>query len=380
MLREVFIRAAAAMTLLLAGCSSTSDAGPSLQLELTVPFAPQLVRSADYQHLAYEIDFSEDFRSKGYSLSRLDVLDGASESSESTVLRSIGCDTLAERQMFPPASGLTIPMMPIWLKLGLDKTAPTSLTHRFQFVRDSDRALVTINGAKTTVVTTAVRIIAPPLKGERIAAFETSDELTHHFRSPVMAGSLTRNPQRFAIDFMALSVEGRLFSGTGKANTDYPGWGMDYLAVAEGTVKVARDGTADHPECWTGSFDDATRANPAGNHVIIDIGQGQYAVYGHCQNGSVAVRVGDKVTAGQVVCKMGNTGISDCPHMHFQISNAEDVFNAESVPYVVDKYLITGTADPTSVVTNEGRSHAVSPTRQVTERLLDLGAVVTFGP
>ncbi len=65
------------------------------------------------------------------------------------MLRSIGCDTLAERQMFPPASGLTIPMMPIWLKLGLDKAAPTSLTHRFQFVRDSDRALVTINGAKT---------------------------------------------------------------------------------------------------------------------------------------------------------------------------------------------------------------------------------------
>ena len=56
-----------------------------------------------------------------------------------------------------------------------------------------------------------------------------------------------------------------------------------------------------------------------GNFVIIDHGNGVSSCYAHMQDGSMKVSVGDKVLQGQPIGKVGSTGYSTGPHLHFEI-------------------------------------------------------------
>ena len=57
-----------------------------------------------------------------------------------------------------------------------------------------------------------------------------------------------------------------------------------------------------------------------GNYVIIDHGNGYRTRYHHMAKGSVTVKKGQTVKAGQVIGRMGNTGYSTGRHLHFDIS------------------------------------------------------------
>lgn len=76
--------------------------------------------------------------------------------------------------------------------------------------------------------------------------------------------------------------------------------GADIIAAADGTVKAA------------------TYSSAAGNYVMIDHGGGLYTVYMHAS--SLNVSVGQTVSAGQVIAKVGSTGISTASHLHFGVS------------------------------------------------------------
>ncbi len=77
-------------------------------------------------------------------------------------------------------------------------------------------------------------------------------------------------------------------------------YGADIVAAADGTVITA------------------TYSSSAGNYVMIDHGGGLYTVYMHAS--SLCVSEGDTVTAGQVIAKVGSTGISTGNHLHFGVS------------------------------------------------------------
>lgn len=66
--------------------------------------------------------------------------------------------------------------------------------------------------------------------------------------------------------------------------------------------------------------------NP-GNMVKIDHGNGYYTRYLHLAYGSVKVKVGDKVSKGQVLGYMGNTGYSFGGHLHFEIWKGNERIN-----------------------------------------------------
>jgi murein DD-endopeptidase MepM/ murein hydrolase activator NlpD len=80
-----------------------------------------------------------------------------------------------------------------------------------------------------------------------------------------------------------------------------------------------------------------------GNGVVVKVADNQYALYAHMQTGSVIPKVGDEVKAGDPLGKLGNSGNSTVPHLHFRIQDTADAFGSNSVPYVFKAYTLTGT-------------------------------------
>lgn len=80
-------------------------------------------------------------------------------------------------------------------------------------------------------------------------------------------------------------------------------YGKDIIAADGGTVVEANSTSQ-----WGQGY---------GYYVIIDHGGGYRTMYAHCS--SILVSVGQKVTQGQLIAKVGNSGNSDGAHLHFEI-------------------------------------------------------------
>ena len=70
----------------------------------------------------------------------------------------------------------------------------------------------------------------------------------------------------------------------------------------------------------------------AGNHVVIDHGNGEYSLYAHLKPGSILVKPGNRVTAGTVLAQLGSSGNSTEPHLHFQVCDAADALMCAGIP------------------------------------------------
>jgi murein DD-endopeptidase MepM/ murein hydrolase activator NlpD len=80
-------------------------------------------------------------------------------------------------------------------------------------------------------------------------------------------------------------------------------------------------------------------ARLAGNHVIMATG-GTYALYAHLAPGSVAVTSGQQVRAGEVLGRVGHSGNSTAPHLHFQLMDSADPLRARGIPCAFAAYLV----------------------------------------
>jgi murein DD-endopeptidase MepM/ murein hydrolase activator NlpD len=120
-------------------------------------------------------------------------------------------------------------------------------------------------------------------------------------------------------------------------------YGADVFAVADGTVVSVQDGK---PDATPGkAMTPKTLSDFGGNHVMLEIAPKVYAVYGHLQPGSLRVKVGNAVKVGAPLAKIGNTGPSLGPHLHFGLLNRPDMFTGRSLPFVIDSYTFAGTVD-----------------------------------
>jgi murein DD-endopeptidase MepM/ murein hydrolase activator NlpD len=133
-------------------------------------------------------------------------------------------------------------------------------------------------------------------------------------------------------------------------------------------------------------------AHPLGNHVILNLGGGRYALYAHLKTGSVRVEPGERVRQGQVLGNVGNTGSSTAPHLHFHVMDAPSALASNGLPYVFDQFRFTGRVPNLKQVRESGgscgspsahnRAAKVVPVPEPTRRsgLLPLQAdVVDFG-
>lgn len=131
--------------------------------------------------------------------------------------------------------------------------------------------------------------------------------------------------QRYAYDFVIVR-DGKTRTGDGKRNEDYHCFGEPILAPGEGTVLVAVDGREDQTP---GVRDEE---QPLGNHVVLDHGTGEFTVLAHLQRGSVSLRSGERVAAGHVVGRCGNSGRSSEPHLHVHLEDVPVPLEGEGLP------------------------------------------------
>jgi urea transporter len=116
-----------------------------------------------------------------------------------------------------------------------------------------------------------------------------------------------------AWDFVITDSVSAQYKEEGNDLSDYYCFGQKVVAPADGSVVVAEDGIDDN------SIGEVNTFKNWGNTVIIKHAEGLYSKLCHLQKGSVSVKVGDNVHYGQIIGKVGNSGRSPYPHLHFQL-------------------------------------------------------------
>lgn len=155
--------------------------------------------------------------------------------------------------------------------------------------------------------------------------------------------------QRFAIDFEKVGENNRLYKNDGYKNSDHFCYKEDVYAVADGIVIGVVDSLPDMPNPPViEEFENPT--DFTGNLVLQDIGDGVIASYAHLLALNINVNVGDTLKKGDLIGKIGSSGNSTMPHLHFHLSKPDfnlvdknDIIGmfiiSEGISYVFDKYI-----------------------------------------
>jgi murein DD-endopeptidase len=178
-------------------------------------------------------------------------------------------------------------------------------------------------------------LLGPPLRGGPWAAVFDPAFPFGHRRAAFVREGRRYIPARFAIDWIKLDTQGRPWAGSaGEAFEQWHGWGQDVLAVADGQIVDLRDGREDvlasqlPAERWTDE-------DVAGNYLCLGLDGGRFVFYEHLQRGSIGVKRGQRVKTGQVLAKVGRSGVnSSGPHLHFHLADQASTLQAQGRPYV----------------------------------------------
>ena len=138
-----------------------------------------------------------------------------------------------------------------------------------------------------------------------------------------------------AWDFVIIDRDSSQYKEKGDNTLDYYCFGQNIIAPADGSVVVAEDGIDDN------KVGEVNTLKNWGNTVIIKHAEGLYTKMCHLQKGSVSVEVGDNVHYGQVIGKVGNSGRSPYPHLHFQLQ-ATPYIGSKTIKYPLFAYLEDG--------------------------------------
>ncbi|HEY0637314.1 MAG TPA: peptidoglycan DD-metalloendopeptidase family protein [Pseudonocardiaceae bacterium] len=189
----------------------------------------------------------------------------------------------------------------------------------------------------------APRVIAPPVRGRWSALNSPANKVPSH--------GTHGYGQTFAVDLIfepADDSRPRFGRGPGfRPPADYPGFGRPLLAPDDGTVVSARDGARDHlsRSSWAAfgylMLEGVVRELfgtrfMLGNHVVLRLDDGVYALLAHLRHGSVAAAPGQRVARGQEIGQCGNSGNSSEPHVHVQLMDSPRPFLAAGLPFLLE--------------------------------------------
>jgi hypothetical protein len=200
-----------------------------------------------------------------------------------------------------------------------------------------------IDAPEVTITRQPAIVIRPPLEGSGwLAATACCKPNIHRDLRIAIDGVRIETAETFAIDWNKVTND-RLFDGEGKRVEQFYGFGADVFAVTDGTVVYVHDGMPD--ETPSVLMVPKSKSDYGGNNVILGISPNVFAWYAHLRQGSITVKVGDVVKAGMTIAKLGNSGTSEGPHLHFGLLNKPDPIAGRSLPFVFDRFTLEGVVD-----------------------------------
>lgn len=180
-----------------------------------------------------------------------------------------------------------------------------------------------------------------PLAGEWVAVTTPAERVPSHGTDWL--------GQRYAYDFIRANANGnrastapvwkQLFSFV-PAST-FLAWDQPVHAAFDGTVVARADGWPDRlrvnallqavrSQLFVKLPKDDDYRPLAGNYLVVR-GEFGFALYAHLRQGSVAPQEGDVVRTGEVLGRVGNSGNSTMPHLHFHLMDRADAPKANGV-------------------------------------------------
>jgi hypothetical protein len=141
--------------------------------------------------------------------------------------------------------------------------------------------------------------------------------------------------QRFAYDILQMR-DGASHAGGGDKNSDFYCFGQTIVAPGAGRVVSAVDGIEDNIPGQMNS------KKLCGNHVVLDLGNDEFLFVAHLQQGTVKVKPGDRVSAGQALGLCGNSGNSSEPHLHIHLQTTPNLADGKGLPLQFLRYQADG--------------------------------------
>jgi hypothetical protein len=315
-------------------------------VDLAIPHPPAAITALGRGHLVYELHLTN-FAQTPVTLDVLEVV------AEGRVIATLTGQQLSQRttvvgQPRPQLDGASrLTLAPgaraiayMWVSLPPTADRPDSIAHRLT-VTTPDGVPNTMTMAGTKLQDAVVPLAAPVAAGHWIAVRGPSNSSPHRL-SVVAASGRATVPQRFAVDWVQLGDDGRMFRGEGADLTDWIGYGAPVIAAAAGTVVIVRDDREDSLPRSVTTPPVVEASDAPGNVIVIDIGEGRFVAYAHLKTGSARVKAGDRVTAGQVLGAIGNSGHSMAPHLHFQVTDAAEPLLGEGLPFALHDFTLAG--------------------------------------
>ncbi|MEZ5122026.1 MAG: M23 family metallopeptidase [Solirubrobacterales bacterium] len=224
---------------------------------------------------------------------------------------------------------------------------PRRLTHRFQVAaRDpltSRPRHFAYDAARVALSRRRPPVYAPPLEGNGWIASDGCCAPSGHVNAMLGLNGKMQASERFAIDWLRIDAAGRMYQGDPSDPANWFSYGAPIKAMGPGVVTVARDGQPDQTPGRMPS--DLEFAQLPGNLVVVRGQGGLSQVYAHLAPGSVSVKAGDRVQAGTVLGRLGNTGASLAPHLHVHVVNGPNAATSDGFPYTLTAFSLAGQAN-----------------------------------
>jgi hypothetical protein len=374
--------------LALAVLAPAASAAPKrTPLFVTVLTPPALVVGSDgRRHLAYELTLENNTGARAEVDSVAVRARGAG-----VLLRLAGAQLPAVMQNFGFAQTRAFAASEggrMWLDVTLPRgrRLPRALVHRFgvRAVQPTGESQTfTFDAASTPVSRRRAVALSPPLRGGLYMNFNGCCVLSPHRSALTALNGTPFLSERFAVDFVQINAQGAGGAGDLTRNESFFTFGEPVLAVADARVVSTLNTVPENVPLNEPPASSFSERAILGNHVILNLGDGRFAAYGHLQTGSVRVRVGQRVRKGQVLARVGNTGPSGGPHLHFQVSDGPQPLASDGLPFVFRQFSLAGEVSNIDQFLTGAANADIRPVQRAARRRNELplhASVVRFAP
>jgi len=150
-------------------------------------------------------------------------------------------------------------------------------------------------------------------------------------------GTTQRNllQQQYAYDFSGTDASGLRYKNDGKAREDYIGYGKEIIAPANGTIVEVIDGIFENSPGTHNPY------AQIGNTIIIQHSNKEYSVLAFLKQGSIRVKVGDRITRGQVLAQCGSSGNATEPLLHYHLQDSPYLQTAKGIKFYFERAMVS---------------------------------------